>query len=615
MLNESENYNYIFPKPKSSYFVGTNSENLQIPGTEVRASIVIDGLTVLDFKDKEWRKADKDLSKNFYKMLLEKIPMTYKKSEISLDFHEIITKKTVSIYKTPTLSRFEYEATYNNTVPFGYNENYEIYASFDDIKIFCSSVFGLMHALKSLFQAGYVVVYYDQSGSHTPDGKPGEYKKLHLKNLPFNINDRPRLNFRSLLIDSGRYYLEPEYIKSIIFTMSLLKMNALHWHITDDQSFPIEIKEYPRLQEKGANHLGYIHNNIKYKKNKNNYYKESDVKDIVQFAKSVGIRVIPEIDIPAHTLSWGKGYNNLTTQCPKFLEKKYNEINGKYTYSLPLDVSNEFVYTVIGAIFDELNDLFPDPYIHIGGDEVQKECWDEDMEQKKRMVQDHNILDTSQYLIFFFNRLKPIIESKLPKKRIIFWEDVMDNIGDDEINSLKTINNKDKISKSFQNILNHNNIFQVWRGPNQFNTLKTTKTPFIYSFGNYLDPSYQSCNKFTNCLFDQENEISTYQKSKLLIGMEACAWEMVPNGDVYSVEKDGSKQERSFNQRLWPRLLAISEKMWSEGKPYLDLISEKEKEIIVQNTIKRGKKMLKLLDKTIKNHNLVDSDKIIGDLY
>ncbi|KAF3453205.1 hypothetical protein FNV43_RR03644 [Rhamnella rubrinervis] len=164
--------------------------------------------------------------------------------------------------------------------------------------------------------------------------------------VPWTIIDQPRFSYRGLLIDTSRHYLPLLVIKHVIDSMTYSKLNVLHWHIVDTQSFPLEIPSYPKLWN-GAYSA-------------TERYTIEDAKEIVSYAQRRGINVLPEIDVPGHALSWGVGY-------PSLWPSK--------TCQQPLDVSNEFTFKVIDGILSDFSKIFKFKFVHLGGDEVDTSCW------------------------------------------------------------------------------------------------------------------------------------------------------------------------------------------------------------------------------------------------
>lgn len=177
------------------------------------------------------------------------------------------------------------------------------------------------------------------------------------------IHDAPRFKWRGLLIDTARHYLTVEKIFHILDGMSYLKLNTLHWHITDSESFPIVIPKRPLLSKLGAYSPRAV-------------YTPDDVKKVVEYARFRGIRVVPEIDHPAHTQSWGKAYPNLMINVTKETKDANNMYMIENCEGYPLlNIAKKETYDVIEDIVDGLSKMFPDEYIHTGGDEVNYECW------------------------------------------------------------------------------------------------------------------------------------------------------------------------------------------------------------------------------------------------
>ncbi|KAF5737430.1 beta-hexosaminidase 3 [Tripterygium wilfordii] len=169
---------------------------------------------------------------------------------------------------------------------------------------------------------------------------------IEIRKVPWSIIDQPRFSYRGLMIDTSRHYLHMETIKKIIDSMAYAKMNVLHWHTVDSQSFPLEIPSYPELW-KGAYSLS-------------ERYTMADAAKIVSYAQRRGINVMAEIDIPGHSHSWGIGYPNL------WPSKDCTE---------PLDISNEHTFKLINGTISDFRKVFKFRFLHLGGDEVNTSCW------------------------------------------------------------------------------------------------------------------------------------------------------------------------------------------------------------------------------------------------
>ncbi|DBA89255.1 TPA: hypothetical protein ACH3X1_016396 [Trebouxia sp. C0004] len=237
-----------------------------------------------------------------------------------------------------------------------------------------------------------------------------KHHKKHKKNkFQYTVNataisDAPRFKHRGLLLDTSRHFLPVQNIKDHLDAMAWVKMNVFHWHIVDDQSFPFESHHLPGLSADGAFSASHV-------------YDKQDVADIIAYAKDRGIRVIPEFDTPGHVASWGKGYPELLTQC-------YND-QGKPNGELgPLDPTRNSTYNALWLLFREAAQVFPDSYIHLGGDEVPFDCW-----QSNPDVQDwmkaNSLGSLSQLEGYFESRVLGL--ATLAGRSYIVWQDVLDN--------------------------------------------------------------------------------------------------------------------------------------------------------------------------------------------
>ncbi len=180
-----------------------------------------------------------------------------------------------------------------------------------------------------------------------------------VKGIPILIDDQPQFLWRGLMIDTARHYLPLETIKKTIDGLMFNKMNVLHWHITDEDSFPLDITSRPELSSSGQIA---------------GTYSITDVKQIIIYAKTRGVRVIPEIDTPAHTQSWGR-----SEKLKEIIVNCDNMYNGQFDPTLDL------TYEVIRDVMNQINNTFSDNYVHFGGEEINPECWDRRPSIKKWM--------------------------------------------------------------------------------------------------------------------------------------------------------------------------------------------------------------------------------------
>ena len=178
--------------------------------------------------------------------------------------------------------------------------------------------------------------------------------------LPLTLADAPQYAWRGLLLDTARHFLPVETLLSMLDGMAALKLNTLHWHLTDSHAFPLRLDAAPRLAD-GALHPTLV-------------YTPADLRAVVEAARLRGIRVVPELDMPAHTASWGLARPELVVACPRRVADDAEGLEHGVN-KIALNPLREEVYELIGALLAELATIFPDEYLHLGGDEVDAECW------------------------------------------------------------------------------------------------------------------------------------------------------------------------------------------------------------------------------------------------
>uniref|UniRef100_A0A8R7K4Z0 beta-N-acetylhexosaminidase n=1 Tax=Triticum urartu TaxID=4572 RepID=A0A8R7K4Z0_TRIUA len=223
----------------------------------------------------------------------------------------------------------------DDELKFGVDESYKLTVPATGSPLYArieaQTVFGAFHALETFSQLCYFDFVLSVTGLHW---------------APWTIVDKPRFPYRGLLIDTARHYLPVPVIKSVIDSMVYSKLNVLHWHIVDEQSFPLEIPSYPKLSNGAYSY--------------SEKYTINDAIDIVQYAEKRGVNVLAEIDVPGHAGSWGVGYPSLWPSA---------------TCQQPLDVSNDFTFKVIDGILSDFSKVFKFKFVHLGGDEVDTSCW------------------------------------------------------------------------------------------------------------------------------------------------------------------------------------------------------------------------------------------------
>ncbi|XP_017771658.1 PREDICTED: beta-hexosaminidase subunit beta-like [Nicrophorus vespilloides] len=323
------------------------------------------------------------------------------------------------------------------------------------------------------------------------------------------IKDFPRFPYRGLMLDTSRHFIPVYSIYNTLDAMSYNKLNVFHWHIVDDQSFPYQSTKFPELSDKGAYHpISQV-------------YTLLDIKRVIEFARLRGIRVIPEFDTPGHTRSWGEGIKDILTPC--------YDTNGKATGKYgPMNPASKKLFKFLRELFKEIRDVFPDSYLHLGGDEVEFECWDSNEEVKEfmKMKQIKNYKALENYYI------QELIRNIVDITDVhVVWEEVF-------VNGVE---------------LTNDTIVHVWKNDG-FTVLKNVTgagKPALLSACWYLDhlKSGGDWNDFYDC--DPHDFHGSQEQMDLVLGGEACMWAEVVNG-------------HNIGSRIWPRASATAEKLWSK---------------------------------------------------
>lgn len=221
--------------------------------------------------------------------------------------------------------------------------------------------------------------------------------------IPYTeIEDYPRFAYRGYMLDCGRYFFPVEDIKRIVDLMALHKLNTLHWHLTEDQGWRVEIKKYPKLTEKGSVRS---HTNFNSKAHKG-YYTQDEIKDIVAYCHSKQIKVIPEFDIPGHSVA--------AISCYPYLSCFDRDLEVAAHWGVKRDIlcaGKETTYQFVYDVIDELTELFPDKIIHIGGDEAVKMRW-KICPHCQKMIKDNGLADENDLQTFFTDKINEYIKSK-----------------------------------------------------------------------------------------------------------------------------------------------------------------------------------------------------------
>lgn len=272
-------------------------------------------------------------------------------------------------------------------------ESYKLKICREQIRI-CGPRSGILHGIATLRQ---LLLQVSDPGSPSLRGAV--------------IRDYPKYPWRGLLLDCSRHFFSLEKVLQYIDLLSLLKMNRFHWHLTDDQGWRLEIKQYPKLTEVGA-WRGKPH--AKY----GGYYTQEEVRAVVAYAAERGVEVIPEIDIPGHSTAIVAAYPELGC------DSKPVEVETEWgIMTVNLNPGKEETFTFLEGVFEEVAELFPSKWIHLGADECQKEPWQASEACRKRIAEE-GLKDERELQTWFINRVLKILDKH---NRVgIGWDEVLE---------------------------------------------------------------------------------------------------------------------------------------------------------------------------------------------
>ncbi len=317
------------------------------------------------------------------------------------------------------------------------------------------------------------------------------------------IDDHPRFPWRGLHLDVSRHWMPIEVVKRNLDGMAAVKLNVFHWHLTDDQGFRVESKRFPKLQVFGSDGL---------------YYTQEQVREVIAHASDRGIRVVPEFDIPGHTTSWLAAYPQLASALgPYHIERNWG------VFDPTMDPTRESTYQFLDAFIGEMAALFPDPFFHIGGDEVTGKQWKSSPRIRAFMRKQH--LKTVENLQAYFNRRLQKVVAKYGK-RMEGWDEILDPDLPKDI------------------------VIQSWRGQKSLADAARHGFSSILSAGYYLDHIEPASTLYAVDPLDHDAAALADEEKARILGGEVAMW-----GEFVSPE--------NVDSRIWPRAAAVAERLWS----------------------------------------------------
>ena len=418
-------------------------------------------------------------------------------------------------------------------------EGYRLDVSLDGITVSANKPAGLYYGMQTLLQL-------------LPNEIESNKRINNIKwTVPVvSIMDNPRFGWRGMMLDVSRHFFTKDEVKRFIDNMARYKYNMLHFHLTDDQGWRVEIKSFPNLTKVGAWNVKKTGDFYKLSqpaddepRDYGGFYTQDDIREIVQYAKEHFVEVMPEVDIPGHSLAVVASYPEFS--CSPGIKK----VNSGETFmdwgrqgaiarvDNTLCPANENVYAFLDKVFTELATLFPSQYVHMGGDECAKNFW-EKSDQVKQLMQKEGLKDMNAVQAYFVGRISKIIESK--GKKMIGWDEILEGglVPTATVMSWRGMKGGIEAAK-----MGH----EVVMTPNNF-----VYVDFMQSDVAIEPPVYSTLR--LKKTFEYE-PIPEGVNPKLIKGGQANLW----TEQIYN--------ERHLEYMLWPRGFAISEILWSpKGK-------------------------------------------------
>jgi len=366
----------------------------------------------------------------------------------------------------------------------GEDESYQLTVSPDGVRLTAASPLGVMHGLQTFLQ----LVRETPHGFTVP---------------AVTIDDKPRFPWRGLMIDVGRHFIPIPVIERNLDAMEAVKLNVFHWHLSDDQGFRVESKVFPLLQKKSSDGL---------------YYTQDQVRQVIEYARDRGIRVIPEFDMPAHATAWFAAYPQLASgKGPYQIARQWGVLDPA------MDPTRDSTYQFLNLLIGEMAGLFPDAYFHVGGDECNGKEWDANatiQEFKKK----HNLKDNAALQAWFSARVQKIVASR--HKIMEGWDEVL------QPDTPKDV------------------VIQSWRGRKSLLDAAQRGYRGLLSNGYYIDLNQPASEHYlVDPLEGIADQLTPDQVSSIL-GGEATMWSEFVDPEM-------------VDSRIWPRTAAIAERFWS----------------------------------------------------
>ncbi|QNA43122.1 beta-N-acetylhexosaminidase [Lacibacter sediminis] len=422
-------------------------------------------------------------------------------------------------------------------------EMYELTIQQQQVVIKARSIRGVMNGMQTLFQ---LLPLQKTEKISLPAGR---------------ITDYPRFAYRGMHLDVVRHMFPLDYIKKYIDYLTFHKFNTFHWHLTDDQGWRIEILSYPKLNSVGSwrdsTLIGHFKDTpARYEhKRYGGYYTRAEVKEIIAYATVRGITIIPEIDIPGHSRATITAY-------PEFSTDPTNKWGVAATWGMYNRVNNVLApnpatFTFLRTVFHEIADLFPSPYIHVGGDECSKMWWKQSA-TTQQFIKDNKLKDEVALQTYFIEQVSKYLKEK--KKKVIGWHEIMEGKLDTSTIVMNWANDAKAIEAAGKG----------------FNVIMTPGKPYYFDHFQSKDPKDSLAIHGYNSL----QVVYNYDLVPASIKQKGLAHKIL--GGQANVWTEYMEWSTKVDYMVFPRMTAVSESLWSQPaqKNYTDFIRRLKANII-----------------------------------